>query len=163
MSAPRAARWAARLEAQGEAIPALLAGRDDADLERRPPSGAWNAREQIAHLARYHEILLDRMRRMLEEPEPPRFDRYRAENDPGFAPYLALPAAAVRARFAELRAALIRRVAALDDDALERTGIHPAFGEMPLSLWLEFFLAHEGHHLYVILQRVRDRGAAARA
>jgi hypothetical protein len=28
---------------------------------------------------------------------------------------------------------------------------------MALSLWLEFFLVHEAHHLYVILQRLREQ------
>lgn len=157
---PDAARLVARLEAQATAIPALLAGCAEADLERRSPTGGWSAREQIAHLARYHEVFLARLDRMLSE-EAPHLDRYRAENDPAFAPFLALSFGAVRRRFDALRAELTARVSRLGPSELARTGVHPAFGEMPVSLWLEFFLAHEGHHLYVMLQRARTRSAPA--
>lgn len=49
------------------------------------------------------------------------------------------------------------RLQSLSDEDFERTGVHPKFGAMSLSLWLEFFLVHESHHLYVVLQLVRSR------
>lgn len=150
-----AERYVDRLDAQAAAIPALLAGREPADLERRTPDGKWSAREQLAHLARYHEVFLERLDRMLAEPAP-RFGRYRAENDPEWARWEAMPMEEVQRRFDALRADLARRVGALGDAELQRTGVHPAFGEMPVALWLEFFLAHEGHHLYVMFQRARQ-------
>ncbi|HUF28901.1 MAG TPA: DinB family protein [Gemmatimonadaceae bacterium] len=152
-------RLAARLEMQAAAIPALLDGRAEEDLERRSASGGWSAREQLAHLTRYHELFLERLDRMRGE-DAPRLGRYRAEDDPRFPPFLELPTVELLRRFGELRRTLITRVAGLTEAELARTGIHPAFGEMPVSLWIEFFLAHEGHHLYVILQRVREGGAA---
>jgi hypothetical protein len=33
-------------------------------------------------------------------------------------------------------------------------GIHPLFGEMSLALWVEFFLLHEAHHLYIVMTRL---------
>ncbi|HEX6536971.1 MAG TPA: DinB family protein [Gemmatimonadaceae bacterium] len=162
IEAPDAPRLAARLADQATGIPSLLAGCDPSDLERRSPTGGWSAREHLAHLARYHEVFLARLDRMLSE-EAPRLDRYRAESDPEFQPFLALSVGEVRARFDALRAALIARVSRLTPSELARTGVHPAFGEMPVALWLEFFLAHEGHHMYVMLQRARDRGRGATA
>jgi hypothetical protein len=47
------------------------------------------------------------------------------------------------------------RLLSLSEEDFERTGVHPKFGEMTLSQWLEFFLVHEAHHLYVVLQLVR--------
>ena len=38
---------------------------------------------------------------------------------------------------------------------MNRVGVHPVFGLMTIPLWLEFFLLHEAHHLYVVLHRVR--------
>ena len=49
------------------------------------------------------------------------------------------------------------RLRSLSTDDFERTGIHPKFGAMSLSLWLEFFLVHEAHHLYIVLQLVRSK------
>ena len=48
--------------------------------ERRPGMGKWSARENLAHLGRYHEVFLDRVRRILREHQP-HFTRYRAEDD----------------------------------------------------------------------------------
>jgi hypothetical protein len=56
----------------------------------------------------------------------------------------------------QLRKQLVERIKALTPEQLPRSGIHSRFGEMSLALWIEFFLVHEGHHLYVILQRVRS-------
>jgi Protein of unknown function (DUF1569) len=41
-------------------------------------------------------------------------------------------------------------------DRMGRVGHHPAFGALNLRQWVQFFLMHEAHHLYVAL--VRSRG-----
>ncbi|MDQ6886086.1 MAG: DinB family protein [Gemmatimonadota bacterium] len=152
---------AQRLALQFGAIPAILADREPADLERRPPSGGWCAREQLAHLARYHEVTLERLSRILTESRP-RFERYRAEDDPEFLPWLTCPADEIIRRVGVLRARLSGMVQRLSPEQLGRVGVHPVFGEMPMSLWLEFFLVHEGHHLYALFQRARERPAVGR-
>lgn len=152
---------AQRLAMQFTSIPAILADRDQADMERRPASGGWCAREQLAHLSRYHEVTLDRLSRILAEPSP-RFERYRAEDDPGFLPWLACPMDEVMSRLGLLRARLGEMVQRLSLEQLRRVGVHPVFGEMSVALWLEFFLAHEGHHLYALFQRAHERPAGGR-
>ncbi|HVT60257.1 MAG TPA: DinB family protein [Thermoanaerobaculia bacterium] len=52
-------------------------------------------------------------------------------------------------------------VDSLTPDQLDRIGVHPAMGPLPIRLWLEFFLLHEAHHLYTILQRLRIASAPA--
>ena len=47
----------------------------------KPVSGKWSAHEQLAHLARYHQVFLQRIDRILSE-QAPEFPRYRAEYDP---------------------------------------------------------------------------------
>ncbi len=149
--------FSVRLATQLDALPLLLDGAGPHDLERRPPSGKWSARENLAHLARYHEVFLDRLACMRREQRP-RLARYRAEEDPEFPQWLALPADVVLERLRTLRAELLATVSGLTPRELARTGVHPAFGEMTVALWLEFFLVHEAHHLYLVLQRVRERG-----
>jgi len=119
-----------------------------------PDSGKWPAHEHLAHLARYTQVFLERMDRMLKEKSPP-FPRYRAEVDPQWERWRALSYKEVAGELAALREKLIARLKALSDADYERTGVHPKFGEMSLALWLEFFLVHEAHHLYVVLQLVR--------
>ncbi len=148
---------ATRLVAQWAAILRVIGAARAGDIARRPPSNAWSAREQLAHLGRYHEIFLDRVARMRRE-ECPRFERYRAEGDAGFDAWLALDAGVVVERTHALRAELIATVLTLTRDEWHRAGVHPVFGEMPVREWMEFFLAHEGHHLYAIFQRIHERG-----
>lgn len=119
-----------------------------------PASGKWSANEHLAHLARYHQVFLERMDRILQERNPA-FSRYRAEEDPEWEQWRGLSYKQVAGELAALREKLIARLKSLSDSEYERTGVHSRFGEMSLALWLEFFLVHEAHHLYVVLQLVR--------
>lgn len=145
-----------RLETQLDALDAILAGASEERLARRPANGKWSAREQLAHLGRYHEVFLERIDRILAE-DSPQLGRYRTEDDPGAAPWFALSVAEIFGRMRERRARLVERVTKLGPAELRRVGFHPAFGEMSLALWIEFFLAHEGHHLYTILKLARGK------
>lgn len=124
-------------------------------LARATVAGKWSAHHQLAHLARYHQIFLERIERILTE-QAPEFPRYRAEEDAEWPRWSALPAEQVLARLSSLRIKLMARLRSLSDEDFQRTGVHPKFGEMNLSLWLEFFLVHEAHHLYALLQLVRS-------
>ena len=125
-------------------------------LGKNVAPGKWSAHEQLAHLARYHQIFLQRIDRILTE-QAPEFPRYRAEDDPEWPAWSGLPTAQLLVRISSMRAKLMARLRSLSEDDFERTGVHPKFGEMSLSLWLEFFLMHEAHHLYVVLQLVRSK------
>jgi uncharacterized damage-inducible protein DinB len=144
----------ARLATQLSALPRFLRGAAPESLDRRPASGQWSARENLAHLARHHAVFLERVRRILAEQEPA-LPRYRAEDDPEWPEWAALPSTEIAARLEALRAELVGLVEPLDDEALARCGIHPAFGPLTLAEWIEFFLLHEAHHLYVAMTRAR--------
>jgi uncharacterized damage-inducible protein DinB len=119
-----------------------------------PASGKWSANENLAHLGRYHEIFLERIDRILKETNPV-FERYRAEEDPQWEQWRTLGYKELAGKLAGLREMLMARLKSLAPEEWERTGAHSKFGEMSLALWLEFFLVHEAHHLYVVLQLVR--------
>ncbi|HKF22459.1 MAG TPA: DinB family protein [Candidatus Angelobacter sp.] len=118
--------------------------------------GKWSALENLAHLARYQEIFLERVEKILKQ-ENPAFSIYRAEEDPEWDAWRALAYKEVLARMTASREKIVARLKSLSANDYARTGVHPRFGEMTLGLWLEFFLAHEGHHLYAVLQQVRGR------
>lgn len=143
-----------RLKTQLGSLDSILRGASDRALGRRPADGKWSAREHLAHLGRYHEVFLERLDRMLAE-RGPQFGRYRTESDPGAAPWFRLPVPELLERMRGLRALLVARVEKLAPGEWQLTGVHPAFGQMPIALWLEFFLLHEGHHLYAILKCAR--------
>jgi hypothetical protein len=123
-------------------------------LSTRVIPGKWSAHEQLAHLARYHQVFLQRIDRILSE-NAPEFPRYRAEDDPEWPAWTSLPTSQLLVRISSMRAKLMARLRSLSEEQFERTGVHSRFGAMSLSLWLEFFLVHEAHHLYVVLQLVR--------
>ena len=150
----------ARLESQLEdGLRFILAAGSRGALTARPEPGKWSALENLAHLARHHEVLLERIDRILAEDRP-QLDRYRAENDPGWPAWADRDVDDVVARLSELRRRLVTRLAAASPAEMARTAVHPRFGEMTLAGWTEFFLLHEAHHLYVALGRM---AAAAQA
>lgn len=146
---------AVRLQTQLNCLPTILAGVPLDALERRPTADKWSAKENLAHLARYQEIFRERIDRILTEDRPV-FTRYRAEEDPGWPAWAARSADSVASELLALRSQLISVFDGLSDAELLRTGIHPRFGEMTVLQWMEFFLLHEGHHLYTVMQRARE-------
>jgi uncharacterized damage-inducible protein DinB len=117
-------------------------------------AGKWSALENLAHLARYQEIFLERVEKILSQ-RAPAFPLYRAEQDPAWEACRSLGYKEVLAKMTASREKILAKLKSLPAEDYERTGIHPRFGEMTLALWVEFFLAHEGHHLYAVLQQVR--------
>src|SRR4029077_5471201 len=114
-----------RLKTQLASVEILFAGASPARIDRRPASGKWSARENLAHIGRYHEIFLERLRRILAETSP-QFARYRAEEDPGWQEWASKPFEEVRDQVAALRAKLIERIAGLQASDYARVGIHSA-------------------------------------
>ncbi|HJY85560.1 MAG TPA: DinB family protein [Candidatus Acidoferrales bacterium] len=146
-----------RLKTQLDSLPLLFSDASPEAMRRRPSSGQWSAHENLAHLARYHGVSLERLRRMLTEDRP-NLGRYRAEKDPEAGLWMAMPTDAVLKEMKRLRGELIDAVEHLSPGEFERTGIHPVLGEMSIPMWIEFFLVHEAHHLYVAWMRSRGGG-----
>ncbi|MDQ6768502.1 MAG: DinB family protein [Gemmatimonadota bacterium] len=147
---------AARLTEQFRTLSELLEGLTEDDIQRRGPGTAWSAREHLAHLGRYHEVTLTRLQRIRDEAEPT-FVQYSAETDPNFETWLNLPTPSVIANMRTLRRELVESLGAMEIADLQRIGIHPVFGALPVKLWIQFFLIHEAHHYYQLFKRSRDR------
>jgi uncharacterized damage-inducible protein DinB len=142
-----------RLKTQLDLVPLLLEGSSTAAIAARPPSGQWSAHENLAHLARHHQLFLKRLRRILDESEP-ELDQYRAESDPDWPEWSALTTDEVLSRLFSFRKEITTLIVGLSEEELSRAGIHPLFGKMSLARWLEFFLLHEAHHLYLVMIRL---------
>jgi hypothetical protein len=118
---------------------------------RRPARGKWNIHEQIAHLAKYQPVFIDRMRKILTIQEP-EFEVYKAEEDIEFALYCSFTTYELLKKISKDREEIFNLITHLPADKLERTGIHPKYGRLTVLEWAEFFLLHEAHHLYAIFQ-----------
>lgn len=143
-----------RLRTQLESLVTVLGAASPAAVARRPATGKWSAHEHLAHLARHHEVMLERLRIILNEDRP-NLSRYRAETDPEWERWRSIPLEEVLGLLKAQRAEIVRLVDSLDEDDLARVGIHAALGPLNVPDWLEFFLLHEAHHLYEAMMRVR--------
>ncbi len=64
--------------------------RSPENLAKRPARDVWSSQNTLAHLARYHELFLARLERILSEDNPA-IERYHPERDPAFGPWLDRP------------------------------------------------------------------------
>jgi DinB family protein len=142
-----------RLRTQLDSLPVLVEGVPRENLDKRV-GDKWSVTENVAHLARHTELTIERVRRILEERDPV-FPPYRAEEDPDWPAWQARSFEESMEELRESRACLVATVERLTAEELERTGRHARFGPLPLRGWLDFYLVHEGHHLYTITKRAR--------
>ena len=147
---------AGRLATQLESLKLVLGNATPAELKAHPKSGKWSAHENLAHLVQHHRATMARIRRILEE-DCPELPSYSAEKDPDWPALSAESTEEVLHELWTARQEMIVLTADLSLEQLSRIGIHPAFGPITLARWLVFFLIHEAHHLYVIMNRARGR------
>jgi hypothetical protein len=144
-----------RLATQLDSLGLVLGGAHEDALRRRPAPGKWSALENLAHLARHHELFLERIERIVSE-DAPALPRYRAEDDPEWPQWAGLPSEEVLVLLRALRKELLGRFDLLAPAELARVGVHSRFGPLSLRDWTHFFLIHEAHHLYVAMTLVRS-------
>ncbi|AYL97638.1 DinB family protein [Mucilaginibacter celer] len=142
-----------RLNTQHQAIQQLIAGVSTQQLNTPMAPGKWSALDNIAHLAIYQKIFVERMHRIINE-DTPAFERYNGDLDPEFTPYRSMPLTDLLDTIEAGRVTILNLITQLSDSQLSRIGIHPRYGNLTIVKWLEFFVLHEAHHLFTIFQLV---------
>lgn len=140
-----------RLHYQHKVLVDLVDGFTDEQIRRNILPGKWSIFEQIVHLQTYQHVFIDRVKKILDGPEP-RFDRYSAEGDPLFLDNCALSTREVMQDLITVRKEMTAGMLGFTPADLAKCGIHPYFGKMNLLQWMNFFLLHEGHHQFSILK-----------
>jgi DinB superfamily len=116
-----------------------------------PPPGEWTAREAPGHLVSVEVIVwqsrLDDLRRDRGTPAW-------AWSEPGLStdPATVTLEGSI-ARFAEVRAATLARLVALDDDGWAREGIHATFGRVDVAGLMLVAADHDDDHIAALLAR----------
>jgi len=144
-----------RLEHQHETISELIAGIPEMQLKKRVHADKWSVFENITHLAAYQPTFMQRLTLILEGNKP-RFERYVADNDPLFYEYLKKPLNELLLDISTKRSIINAGLINLDEGQLKLAGHHPKFGYIPVGKWVEFFLLHEAHHLFAIMQLIGE-------
>jgi len=140
-----------RLKEQHKTIAALIINLNNRQISRQGAKGKWSIHENIAHLAKYQPVFLDRIHKILTVDQPA-FMAYRAEDDDEFEIYCAFTPYELLKKISRDRETIYQLITHLPPDKLERTGIHSKYGKLTVLEWTEFFLLHEAHHLYTIFQ-----------
>jgi uncharacterized damage-inducible protein DinB len=144
-----------RLNTQHLSLPSLITGLSDEQLTRNPSPGKWSIRDNIAHLARYQRVFIERVNTILSVNEPV-FEAYRAETDPEFVSWQNKGKDELIRELEIDRRTMNSLLHGLTEKELERRGRHLKFGNMTIMEWTEFFLLHEAHHLFTIFRLAHD-------
>jgi len=140
-----------RLASQPASLDISIKGLTEEQVKSRPVPGKWSIFENLAHLARYHEIFRERTL-LIAQGNMPEFQPYRADDDPGFFSWQQKNYAQLMTDFYADRAILNVQLAAFAPEQLLYTGRHSVYGLLSMEGWTEFFLLHEAHHYFTIMK-----------
>jgi hypothetical protein len=121
-----------------------VAGATDDDLDRRPPSGEWTARQIVHHVADSESMAYIRLRRLIAEDEPV----IHGYDEPEWARRLHYdrPIESSLAVAQAVRAASLDLLQSLTDEEWERTGTHSESGAYSVDRWLSIYAEHSHEH-----------------
>jgi uncharacterized damage-inducible protein DinB len=140
-----------RLQYQHKSLVDIIDGLSDEQIRRPIIAGKWSIFENIVHLQTYQHTFISRVKQILENNNPA-FGRYIAEADPLFHDNCHRSSREIIHDLLTTRKEIAAGMLSFPSTDLVKTGTHPAFGEMTLLQWLNFFLLHEAHHLFTVFK-----------
>lgn len=144
-----------RLNNQQEVIREIIATVPEKHIREEVIKGKWSVHDNIAHLAKYQPIFIDRIHVILSSDEPS-FASYTAENDDDFAIWRRWETDQLLEQLDKDRKVIFQLVCSIPEEKLARTGIHKKYGRLTLLQWTEFFLLHEAHHIFTIFKLANE-------
>jgi hypothetical protein len=136
----------------------LLKGVGEKRLARKPAAGGWSIREVLSHLA-HGEVVIGSRYRMVAAMERPTIVGY---DQDAFVERLCpegIDAKTLLADFAHARAANVRLLEHLPDEAFARVGLHTERGEESLARMLVMYAGHDRIHEAQIERLLAERRA----
>lgn len=114
------------------------------ELDRRPPSGAWTAREIVHHVADSESMASIRLRRLIAEDEPV----IHGYDEPEWARRLHYdrPIETSLAVVAAVRAGSLELLRSLTPAEWSRAGTHSESGAYSVDDWLAIYAEHSHDH-----------------
>ncbi len=140
-----------RLQYQHKSLVDMIDGLTEEQARRQIMAGKWSIFENIVHLQTYQHTFIKRIQQILTG-EKPSFPRYTAEADPLFLDNCEKSIREIMHDMLTTRKEMAGELLTFQDDDYKKTGYHPLFGEMNILQWLNFFLLHEAHHLFIIFK-----------
>jgi hypothetical protein len=133
-----------RFASGADDVTEAVAGASDDDLDRRPPSGEWTAREIVHHVADSESMAYIRLRRLIAEDQP----IIHGYDEPEWARRLHYdrPIEASLAVARAVRAASLELLRSLTPAEWERSGTHSESGAYSVDRWLAIYAEHSHEH-----------------
>lgn len=133
-----------RFRAGYGAVEDALAGIADDELDRRPPSGEWTAREVTHHLADSETHAYVRLRRLIAEDEPV----IQGYDEPEYARRLHYdrPIETSLAVLRAVRDSSLELLESLTPAEWSRSGRHSDSGAYAVDDWLQIYANHSADH-----------------
>lgn len=133
-----------RFETGADDVADALAGATAADLDRRPPSADWTAREIAHHVADSEAMAYIRLRRLVAEDDP----LIAGYDEPEWARRLHYdrPIATSLATVLAVRAASLELLRSITPDEWARSGTHSESGAYSVDRWLAIYAEHSHEH-----------------
>ncbi len=144
-----------RLRNQHETIEQVIAKTDKSRITFHPEVGKWSIHDNIAHLAKYQSVFMERVQAILKA-DSPTFEPYRAETDPDFESWRYRTLTELIKTLKADRETVVKLITELPEQQLQRGGIHKKFGKLTIIQWTEFFLLHEAHHIFTVFRLAND-------
>ncbi len=143
-----------RLNTQHLTIKELIRNLDEEIISEEPEPGKWSIHENLTHIVSYHQILLNRMEKIIKGDNP-YFDRYKTEDEHNYIRWQNIKTEGLLTNLEEERKKVVDVIFQFNEEELRKKGTHQKFGEMNVFEWIEFFLLHEAHHIYTIFKLSR--------
>jgi uncharacterized damage-inducible protein DinB len=149
-----------RMHYQHKTILEIIDGLSDEQIRRNIWPGKWSIFEIIVHLQSYQHTFVARVNEILKG-ETPQFSSYTAEADPLFLDNCTKNTSDVIHDMLTMRKKMTAELLSFPESDYDKLGIHPLFGKMKLADWMNFFLVHEGHHLFIIFKMAAEQKKAS--
>ena len=135
-----------RLTRTADELAAVIRGRDDGTLSRRPDTRNWAPKEVVCHLRDTEEGFLLRFETIMASDNPrlsgPDPDRWAEERQ-----YLRNDAGEALAAFRRRRGETLVFLGKLAPGDWERAGTHPVRGKVTIDNFLTLMAWHDDNHL----------------
>ena len=138
-----------------QVVETALSGVSTIELDHRPATGGWSAREVVHHLADSEMTSAIRLRKLLAE-DAPTIEGY---DETEFAERLHYRSRPIEPSLAALRAARETTVSILEELRQEdwaRSGTHTESGRYSVQTWLEIYARHAHDHAEQITAAISD-------
>jgi hypothetical protein len=146
-----------RLSRTADELAAVIKGRSDVALSRRPDARNWAAKEVLCHLrdteeafaSRFEQILAMEVDPKLGAPDP---DRWAEERQ-----YLRNDGAEALAAFRKRRLETVETLGRLTSEQWEKGAVHPVRGRITIDGFLTLIAWHDDNHLHQLVRALEGR------